>query len=626
MGRFRWLLSTFLAAAVGSLAIATVILGSLDSLERPDDKMSFEDMAPRPPSPLPAPKADGLAWSVPKVDRLAMSSEAGSTKFVIQELFHAKRGNRTFIDNRNYVRVSARLSAVAPTKAEAIPPFNPLKLYAPVESSAQDQDTEERDATAVALQVNEILGGVLQAEDGQEVDLAEAAELAQQSIENDVESLAIRPSFVSDSGAEILTPRDAISERFAKKKSDIAASNTTVLTKNSGERDLADDIERNERRVVRAARGDTVMKVLQRLGAEVYLAKAMSEAAKSILPDPVLQPGSEVHVTLVPTLQRGDRFEPAAYSVYGEGHAHRVSVSRNSAGEFVASHSPVNAKLAQARPEDGPQSLTTSLYASLYHGAQLHSVNAETIQLILRIHAPETDYRRAVRPTDAIDLFFDAREEPSAEPEPGDLLFTALTNGSETKKFWRFRTPDGVIDYYDEFGNNSRNFLMRRPFRGEVVNFASGFGMRRHPLLLNVYRPHNGIDWSGPTGTPIVAAGAGVIEFAAYKGEYGNHIRIRHANGYQTTYSHLSRYGPGVREGVNVRQGQVIGFIGNTGLSAGPHLHFEVLVNNRFVDPMKIQVPRERRLTGKLATDFQRERQRIQELMQRPPILTVQKQ
>jgi len=230
-----------------------------------------------------------------------------------------------------------------------------------------------------------------------------------------------------------------------------------------------------------------------------------------------------------------------------------------------------------------------------------------------------------VRPSDQAEFFFEtADDQPSGEPLPGELLYTALTAGGEAQRYWRFRTPDGVVDYYDEYGNNSRKFLMRRPIRGENVHFTSGFGIRFHPLL-NERRLHSGVDWAAPIGTPILAAGNGIVEEADRKGQYGNYVRIRHANGYQSAYAHMSRFGPGIRQGVKVRQGQVIGFVGTTGLSSGPHLHYEVLVNNRFVDPMQIQVPRERRLTGKNAAAFQRERQRIEELMRRAPVMTVAK-
>ena len=209
----------------------------------------------------------------------------------------------------------------------------------------------------------------------------------------------------------------------------------------------------------------------------------------------------------------------------------------------------------------------------------------DTINQIFRVHAYETDFRRRLRAGDAVEFFFDLKDENDADGPPGDLLYTAVTAGGDTTRFYRYRTLDGQTDFYDANGNNSKRFLMRRPVRGEDVRLTSGFGFRLHPLL-NEKRMHTGIDWATTPGTPILAAGNGVIEEVGRKGQYGNYIRIRHANGYQTAYGHMQRFADGVAEGVKVRQGQIIGYVGSTGMSSGPHLHFEVLVNSRFVDPL----------------------------------------
>jgi murein DD-endopeptidase MepM/ murein hydrolase activator NlpD len=151
--------------------------------------------------------------------------------------------------------------------------------------------------------------------------------------------------------------------------------------------------------------------------------------------------------------------------------------------------------------------------------------------------------------------------------------------------------------------------------------FTSGFGFRRHPLL-GIRKMHTGIDWAAPTGTPIMAAGDGTVEIAERHGGNGNYIRIRHGNGYKTAYSHMSRFMPNIRKGMKVRQGQQIGFVGTTGMSTGPHLHYEVLVNNRFTNPLKVRVPRSRQLNGRMLAEFKKEESRIDELMRRAPVKT----
>ena len=234
---------------------------------------------------------------------------------------------------------------------------------------------------------------------------------------------------------------------------------------------------------------------------------------------------------------------------------------------------------------------------------------------VLKIHSYDVDFKRRVQTGDSFEVFYDQNKKN----KPSELLFTSTIIGGERKNFYRFRTPDGQVDYYDETGSSSKKFLMRKPVRG--ARYTSGFGYRIHPVL-KTRKMHTGADWAAPTGTPILAAGNGVIEAAGVKGGYGNYIRIRHANSYKTAYAHMHRFAKGVRKGLKVRQGQVIGYVGSTGRSTGPHLHYEVLVNKRFVNPMKIDVPRGRKLKGRLLAAFQKERDRISFLMRQPAVET----
>jgi murein DD-endopeptidase MepM/ murein hydrolase activator NlpD len=172
-----------------------------------------------------------------------------------------------------------------------------------------------------------------------------------------------------------------------------------------------------------------------------------------------------------------------------------------------------------------------------------------------------------------------------------------------------------VVDYYDETGKSAKKFLVRKPLAQGLV--TSSFGSRRHPLL-QYTRMHTGVDWGAPMGTPIYASGNGTIEKIGWEGGYGRYIRIRHANGYATGYGHMSAFARNMAEGKKVRQGQVIGYVGSTGLSTGAHLHYEILINGRFVDPMKIRLPRGRVLEGPILAQFERERDRLDSMMSRP--------
>ena len=618
-GRFRWLVSTCLAAAVGVLAILVVIAGSTDTRETAGGMLSSLQRARNASLgslQLPTAHIDGLRWAIPKTDRLLIPSGAMATKFVILDAMRQRRGNRDYILNKPYARLVARLAPITKAEAQRIPPFNPFKLYAnttPIDAAEPAEDGQQ-DAV---VKIVDLLGGVMPNEDGQELATEEVVEAVARLQAAVQDPALLRPGMSADAG----TPGDALVA--SKSAAEPLPPNTSDLPKSVLEaEDPTDDLAGREVRVVKAQRGDTLARLLQRLGTETWQARAMTDAARNALSEGALQPGQEVHVTLVPSVVRANRMDPVRVSVFGEGHDHKVTVARNAAGEFVASASPIDERMINAEVNDDEQPQASSLYASLLTTAERQGVPHDLILQILKIHAYETDFRQRVRAGDGFELFFEVKDEDKGiEGSLGELLATAVTSAGETHRFYRFRTSDGLVDYYDEQGNTSRKFLMRRPVRGEDVRITSGFGVRRHPIL-QVPKMHTGVDWACAMGTPIMAAGSGVIEEAGRKGEYGNYIRIRHANGYKTAYGHMSRFASGVSEGVKVRQGQIIGYVGSTGLASGPHVHFEVLVNSSYVDPMSIQVPREHQLAAKQLADFQKERLRIDELMRRNPVLT----
>ena len=172
----------------------------------------------------------------------------------------------------------------------------------------------------------------------------------------------------------------------------------------------------------------------------------------------------------------------------------------------------------------------------------------------------------------------------------------------------------GAVEYFDESGRSLKKFLIRKPIAEGVLR--SGFGYRRHPIL-GYAKMHTGVDWANRIGTPIIAAGNGTVIKAEWDSGYGRRVELQHANGYVTAYSHMSRFGRGVAPGARMRQGQVIGYVGSTGLSTGPHLHYEVVVNGHFVDPMKIRVPRGRELDGRPLADFKRQREQVDDLLKK---------
>ena len=630
-GRFRWLMSTCLAAAVGGVSILVVIFGAADKQETEDGLVPalqrLREGTVAPPLEAFLRRDDGLKWSVPKVDRLQITSGAKSTRFIIHETLRQRRSGREYIYAKPYVRIVARLAPVPAGATETIPAFNPFKLYANNKPIGEEQDDAETvEKTNVSIRVVELLGGALPSDDAQRIADDEAAEIVER-FETSEALAAVTPAS-GFSGDEEIGFADALGNAAPAAETedrDAAGPNTTVLAKAGHDEDGSSELDVLKPTIKTVRQGQKLREVLSEAGATSWQIREMIEAMKPVFSERSVEAGQEVHIALQPSLTADNRMEPVRFSIFGEGHVHKVTVNRNASGEFTASKTPMDDdSLMRLALTDSNAPQTSSLYASLYHASLIESIPDETINQILQVHAYETDFRRRLRAGDTCEMFFDLKDEGGAEGPPGELLYTAITTGSETRRYYRFRTPDGEVDYYDTHGNNAKRFLMRRPVRGDDVRLTSGFGFRRHPLLGET-RMHTGIDWAARPGTPILAAGDGIIEEAGRKGYNGNYVRIRHANGYQTAYSHMSRFAPGATAGVRVKQGQVIGYVGSTGLSSGPHLHYEILVNNQFVNPLSIEVPRERQLAGRDLVEFQKERMRIDELMRRTPVLTASK-
>ena len=602
-GRFRWLLSTCLAGTVGVLAILVVIAGSMDTQEGAGQFISsIEDRLRNAPNALrlPAAKIDGLRWSVPKADKLVVPSGAVATRSYIPDGIRQRRGNREYILQKYYVRLVAGLAPVPRSQAQAIPPFVPSKLYAnttPLEANDRPDAVQEAEVTLREL------NGILPDEDGQEMDAQEVVALVARTIEEATDA----------AGGEILAERGS-------RASDAPVPQTTVLAKTSFEQeDQADDTRVLP--AVKVQRGDTLARILARAGGQTLQVRSMIDVARPLFPETALLPGFEVRITVVPSTARSIG-EPVRFSVFDDAGAHKVTVTRNAMGDYIPSATLNEERIAISAPGEIDRVRDNSLYASLHYTATKQGVPSDLVTQVMRIHAYTADFSQPVRAGDGIEFFFDMKDDERGVDGPlGELLATFVTSGGETHRFYRFRDSDGGVDFYDAEGSTSRKFLTRRPVRGENVRITSGYGPRRHPLLMTA-KMHTGVDWAATHGTPIMAAGDGVIEEAGAKGEYGNYIRIRHANGYKTAYGHMSRYAAGASAGVRVRQGQIIGYVGSTGLSSGPHCHFEVLVNGAHVNPMSIQVPNDRQLSGKELIDFKREKTRIDELMRRHPVAT----
>jgi murein DD-endopeptidase MepM/ murein hydrolase activator NlpD len=300
--------------------------------------------------------------------------------------------------------------------------------------------------------------------------------------------------------------------------------------------------------------------------------------------------------------------------VLGDNAAEAV-VALSDTGKYVAVDVQSlgnSTEVAEADEDDESDTTAVRLYQSIYETALRNQVPRPVIDDLVRIYSYDVDFQRRAQPGDSFEVLYSGEEEADAR---NDVLFAALTVGGETKKFYRYQSPDdSVVDYYDETGKSAKKFLVRKPVGLGIMR--SGFGFRRHPIL-GYSKMHTGVDWSAPYGTPIFSSGNGTVDKVGWEGGYGKYVRIKHNNGYETAYGHMSAFARGIEPGKRVRQGQVIGFVGSTGLSTGAHVHYEIVVNNRFVDPMRIRLPRGRVLEGPMLAGFEKERERVEGMMNR---------
>ena len=242
--------------------------------------------------------------------------------------------------------------------------------------------------------------------------------------------------------------------------------------------------------------------------------------------------------------------------------------------------------------------------SSLYLAAMQAGIPGDVVIDMIHMFSYKVDFQRDLHPGDKFEVYYDYYYTPEGQPAKyGAISYAMMTLGGKQIPMYRFQPdPNEPAEYFDTKGESAKGMLMKTPVDGARI--SSGFGSRFHPIL-GYTRMHKGVDFAVPTGTPVMAAGAGVIKFMGRANGYGNFVKIEHGNGYATDYGHLSRFAPGMRQGARVRQGQVFAYSGMTGIATGPHLHYEILVKGTQVNPLTVKMAQGRLLVGKLLRAFQ---------------------
>ena len=616
---WRWVAGVALSGFAGLALIGSALYLDLD-------RQSYFAGAPEFVAASVDADAGGERVNGGKGDRLVRPVDIVAAKQTFSVTGPIKIGDKEILKARPFTLLATTLATTPTRFAGVAPPFDPLKTGvervgspgAPSEFVPPPQDASEVAFTSRDFapgDVSGVVGELTLAQAQAQVDeyvRAEAAgerrfAMAPQLLLMRTSRAGVDPlGALSYAPAADLGPAAPLSTLAVKMV--VENVTNTPRTAEGGEGSAAE-------RLIRPRHGDPFDQVLRENGASPSVAAAIVAAFGVGRGESPVGDGQKV------ILQYTDAEDPdlgrriARVTIYTDDQL-RSAVAVNDDGTYVnVSHPLTN---VVRRPTAVSSEGGLSLYESVYQTALKQGLPKPAIEEFVHAFVNDVDFQRSVQAGDSLTAFLSEPDE--IDPHP-TLLFASLTTRDQTYRYYRFRTPDdNSVDFYDENGRSTRKFLIRKPIAdGEIT---SGFGMRYHPIL-HFARMHTGVDWAAPIGTPILAAGNGVIIKAGWDSGYGRRVEIQHSNGYVTTYNHMSGFGRGITEGARVTQGQVVGYLGQTGLATGPHLHYEVIINGNFVDPMAIKLARTREFDGKMLALFKKERERVDGLMSQAPGASV---
>ncbi len=602
----RWLSGTFLTGLTSTLLMGVALSAALEGrqqLATPPEILLADELAP-----------DGEGTGVAKTGRLALARPApkANDRKRMEVSTMVRSGDSNVVRMVPFVEVSMALAA-GHTTDRSYPRFDPLSVF----SEKAVAPAEGTTGTIYGAKVeSEVTLRTL------DFPLASAEYDERSGLSaNEVEEVVRRTgAILTDGAVQVAALHYVDPTRFGETYPGLTLAlphNVKIVQENVSLAPLSIGDEPSvgyaEDVIVFRESGE-LADSFARHGYEGPDAAGMSEAIATLLQGSRLKAGSVVRFGLE-TL--GDKATIMRASVYA-GEDHVLTIARDDRGQYVPAEEPLGSFDVATYLENSPPPVRSktdlpTVYDGIYRAAFSYGLTEEMTKELIRLLAADVDYQARLNPSDRIDIFFSNPDENSRATDKSRMLYVQASFGGHTRSFFRWQDEAGKTDYFDENGRSARQFLLRNP----VPNgkFRSGFGMRRHPIL-GYSRMHTGADWSAPTGTPIIASGNGEVEKAGWAGGYGRQTIIRHANGYKTSYNHQSAFAKGIKAGARVRQGQIIGYICSSGLSTGPHLHYELMVNGRKVDPMRVRLPTGKVLKGEELAAFQQERERIEALLE----------
>ena len=523
-----------------------------------------------------------------KTARVRPVTQTRSDLEVIEASIRETVDGRDMIRNQPFIRIRATLATAPTSLSDNVPDYDPVAIL---------NATQPIEATTANMDINtDVYGAEVEGEVAVKLaampdSFVPQATISDQSAAAFVRS-AVEATFFSDDEA----PPTLAYASIAPTVRDLGlqpggntlggvAENVTVVPKTTQAADA--ELGRSERILTMRER-TPLNDVMRRNGFTDAMIAAIDTTLQNVFPSTDLPTGARLRILFGPS-RTSNSLIPYRLSIYLHDNAsntdvHRATVALTDKGQYVLGLAPAEITFPEEDTEEVNVANLPTVYRSIWETGRKHDLDDPTIERIIGMFAYDVDMTKKIAAGDSIEIL---ESEPDAEGQK-DLLYVGLSLGSTKRQLYRFATDDGVIDFYDPDGETGKRFLNRRPLEGGGT-LRSRFGYRIHPIF-KTRRLHTGVDLAARSGTPIYASGDGVIEYYKWQSGYGNKIEIKHVNGYETAYGHLSRFVDGMDVGTHVRQGQLIGYVGSTGLSTGPHLHYEVLKNGRAVNPTSVKL------------------------------------
>lgn len=607
----RWLSGTFLTGITSSLLMGVALFAALDGRQQlaiPAEAYAALDASNGGNAPVTAKRGDRILS--PNI----VAKPADKTVMEVSTMIHD--GEKEVVRKQPFVHVKMALAANHQV-SDSYPDFDPLAIF-----SADDADAEPQVARTGTLYGSNVDSEVALKTVDFPINGSSLTFDSSMSLDEVEENVRTNGSVLTEGSTQVASLFYVDPQRFASDSDglDLLQGLTARIVEQNKSDAAYESI--NEQSTEYA---DDIIPVRRKTGIATAMvnagyAKAQAEDAASYIGDALgakeLNDGDVLRIGII---QKGEEARIVRATIYSRNR-HVLTMAVDDGGRFVPGAEPPRLDaVATAFDDNGTPTITSThdlprVYDGIYRAALSYGMNADMVGLVVKLLASNVDFQAQLKPTDSLEAFFSVTDDRGMATAESELLYVKAKFGDAETTFYRFQDPDdNSIDYFNSEGKSIRQFLLRNPVPNG--HFRSGFGMRRHPIL-GFSRMHTGVDWAAPRGTPIIAAGNGTVEKAGWdSGGYGNQTLIRHANGYVSSYNHQSAIAKTVKAGAKVVQGQVIGWVGTTGLSTGPHLHYELIVNGNKVDPLRIRLPGGKSLDGDALAKFEKERDRIDELL-----------